>query len=96
MIINNEVQSEVFSSGIEESTLMTIDDSDKAVLMRILSEGLYSDPIGSIIREWTSNALDANREVNNEEPIIVSLSKDTSNKYWFKVQDFGVKCLPSL
>lgn len=94
MIINNDNFAETKTSGIESSTDMEISETDKGVLQMILSEGLYSDPIGSLIREYTSNALDANREVNNDEPIIVSLKKDAQDKVWFKVQDFGIGISP--
>ena len=94
MIVNNDNFAETLTSGVEQSTDMEIDETDKGILQMILSEGLYSDPIGSLIREYTSNALDANREVNNDEPIIVSLKADAQGKNWFKVQDFGVGMSP--
>ena len=94
MIIKNDNFAETLSTGIDESTDMGIDKSDEGILQMILSEGLYSDPIGSLVREYTSNALDANREVQNDEPILVSLKMDDNKKWWFKVQDFGVGISP--
>lgn len=76
------------SMGVEQTRIMTVDLSDRDLVESILSRGLYNDPIGSTIREWSSNALDATREALSNEPIIVSLKKENGN-YMFKVQDFG-------
>lgn len=95
MIINEGAKSaEVLSTGVTKSIDMTIDDSDREVLMMIMSKGLYSDPIGSIVREWSSNALDATREAGNDEPIIVSLKQDKNYNWNFSVQDFGTGMSP--
>lgn len=59
----------------------------------ILSQGLYSDGIGSLIRELTTNALDSQREAKNTTPIKVSLVKD-NGKFVFSVQDEGVGLSP--
>lgn len=90
MILNNKRQADSESFGVEESTLMTIDTSDQAALMAILSENLYKDPIGSLIRESVSNALDAQRKAKSTDPIIVSLKREVGGyRTIFKVQDFG-------
>lgn len=90
MILNNKRQAESESFGVEESTLMTIDTSNQAALMAILSENLYKDPIGSLIRESVSNALDVQRKTKSTDPIIVSLKREAGGyRTVFKVQDFG-------
>lgn len=90
MILNNKRQAESESFGVEESTLMTIDTSNQAALMAILSENLYKDPIGSLIRESVSNALDVQRKTKSTDPIIVSLKREVNGyRTIFKVQDFG-------
>lgn len=95
MIINsNNRQADSVSIGIEESINMTIDTSSQAALMMILSENLYKDPIGSLIRESASNALDAQREAGVNEPIIVTLEKDRNYNIVYKVQDFGTGISP--
>jgi DNA topoisomerase VI subunit B len=50
----------------------------------------YSDAVGSLIRETTSNALDSHREINSSEPIIVSFLANDEGNYEFSVEDFGV------
>lgn len=85
---------ETLTTGSTESMDMSIDEGDKAVLMQILSEGLYKDPIGSTIREWTSNALDSHTEAGVKEPVVVEVVQDGTMAWWFKVTDFGVGISP--
>jgi len=95
MILNPNVhQAESETLGVEESISMSIDTSDQAALMMILSENLYKDPIGSLIRESASNALDAHKEAGIEEPIIVALKMDGNYNYIYSVQDFGTGISP--
>lgn len=89
-------KADVLSTGAEESIQMGIDQSDQAVLMMILSESLYKDPIGSIVREWTSNALDSHVQAGVTEPIIVDIYRDKQYVSWFKVEDFGLGMSPEL
>lgn len=95
MILSSTAKASVYSSNNTEGSVnMTIDDADKDILMQILSEGLYKDPVGSIIREWASNALDSHVEANVSEPIVVKLGHDSRGSAWFTVQDFGVGISP--
>ncbi len=93
MILENSKAADVLTTGTEESIDMSIDASDQGVLMMILSESLYKDPIGSMIREWTSNALDAHTEAGVTDPILVKVVYENNN-WWFKVQDFGTGISP--
>lgn len=72
-----------------------IDAEDLSWILQILSTNLYSDPIGSLIREYSSNAWDANIEAGNKDkPIEVGLqtSKDQGS-YWY-VTDLGLGLSP--
>lgn len=94
MILAGAKAADVLSTGSEDSIDMSIDTADQGVLMMILSESLYKDPVGSLIREWTSNALDAHTEAGINEPITVSLSQDAQYNWWFKVKDVGTGMSP--
>ena len=74
---------------IDESIDMGVDADSMNHLMMILSSNLYQNPIGSIVREYTSNAIDANVEAGVQEPVIVSLKRDGMGVWNFSVQDFG-------
>lgn len=72
----------------DESIGMSVDTESVNHLMMILSSNLYQDPIGSIIREYTSNAIDANVDAKIDDPVIVRLKMVGSN-WIFEVQDYG-------
>lgn len=64
-----------------KSHKMEIDASNTAILFSILSENLYSDVYGSIIRELVSNAWDANKESGNESmPVYVHFNGATEEE----------------
>jgi hypothetical protein len=69
---------------------MSLDLDSAQILMQMLSKNLYSDSIGSTIRECASNALDSHRRAGVEDPIVVSFKLDDNNNYMFSVEDFGV------
>lgn len=74
---------------VDDRIEMGVDSESINHLMMILSSNLYQNSIGSIVREYTSNAIDANVEANIDEPVIVSLKKNTTGNWYFEVQDFG-------
>src|SRR5690606_25175327 len=70
-----------------------IADANQAFIIEALSKNIYRDPIGTIIREYSSNAWDANKEAGVEEPILVQLDSDPTGIF-FSVTDFGVGLSP--
>jgi len=92
MIIEQQSEIEILQEGESKDSIeMSLDMDSANILMNMLSKNLYSDAIGSSIRELTSNALDSHRATNkNDTPIIVSLKINTEDNYEFSVEDFGV------
>jgi len=91
MIINNTSDVKVLSDGqSNESIGMQLDMDSAHILMTMLSKNLYSDSIGSTIRETASNALDSHRRIGSDKPIIVKFGTNSQNNYEFSVEDFGV------
>lgn len=79
------IKNDVLIEGNQDETIqMGIDHESISHLMMILSTNLYQDSISSIIREYTSNAIDANVDAKSEDPVIVKLTHSE-----FMVQDFG-------
>jgi hypothetical protein len=74
--------------NFESSKKMNIDQESLDILLPALSENLYSNPIGSIVREWTSNALDATKEAGVDKKVVVGIDKK-DNQFIFFVEDFG-------
>ena len=90
MRLEKQKQAHVLYSGQKnESIGMSLDMDSAQVLMQMLSKNLYSDSIGSTIRECASNALDSHRRAAVNKPIIVSLVQNDSNNWEFSVEDFG-------
>ncbi len=90
MILEKQTQAKILSSGQNnESIGMSLDLDSAQVLMQMLSKNLYSDSIGSAVRECASNALDSHRRAGVTKPIIVSLVRNENNNYEFSVEDFG-------
>jgi hypothetical protein len=91
MILEKQKEAMILADGEEnESIGMSLDLDSAQILMQMLSKNLYSDSIGSTIRECASNALDSHRRAGVEDPIVVSFKLDDNNNYYFSVEDFGV------
>lgn len=92
MILEKQKEAFVVTDGdeVNESIGMSLDLDSAQILMQMLSKNLYSDPIGSTVRECASNALDSHRRAGTDDPIIVSFKLNELNNYEFSVEDFGI------
>lgn len=88
-ILNSSLHT-VTTVGDFKSHKAEIDAEDLGWILQILSTNLYSDPIGSLVREYSSNAWDANIEAGNKDkPIEVGIQTDKDQgSYWY-VTDLG-------
>jgi HSP90 family molecular chaperone len=90
MILEKQTESIVQQAGESQDSIgMSLDLDSAQVLMQMLSKNLYSDSIGSTIRECASNALDSHRRCGTDKPIIVAF-KEVAGQYEFSVEDFGI------
>ena len=92
MILEQQKQATVLSEGEQQETIkMSLDlDSAQFIMQELLSKGIYSDTIGSTIRETVSNALDSTRRAGTNKPIIVSFKLAKDGNYEFSVEDWGL------
>lgn len=91
MILEKQKEANVLVDGqTQESIGMSLDLDSAQILMQMLSKNLYSDDIGSAIRECASNALDSHRRAGVDTPIVVSFKSSTEYNYEFCVEDFGI------
>ena len=92
MILEKQTQSLIYQDGVSHDTVeMSLDLDSAQVLMQMLSKSLYSDAIGSTVRECASNALDSHRRAGISDPIIVGLQQSGGSSSWeFSVEDFGI------
>ena len=92
MILEKQTNIVIVEEGVDNDEIkMSLDLDSANMLMQMLSKNLYSDSVGSTIRETCSNALDSHRRAGVNLPIIVSLELDTKTyNYSFSVEDFGL------
>lgn len=77
--------------GGGETTDFGIKNNSK--MFRILSDNLYQDKIGSIVREVSCNAVDSHMAAGTpEKPFIIHIPD--AFEPWFTVRDFGVGLSP--
>jgi len=81
-------QRAIHSGGSSAKASFGISTKDTAHIMGILREGIYSDKILAVLREYSSNAWDAHRDAGlHHMPIMVHIP--TSDELLFTVRDFG-------
>jgi HSP90 family molecular chaperone len=91
MILEKQTEAIVHQEGSSQDSIgMSLDLDSAQILMQMLSKNLYSDSIGSTVRECASNALDSHRRAGVDKPIVVSLKVNAANNYEFSVEDFGI------
>jgi hypothetical protein len=91
MILEKQKEAMIHQDGeATESIGMSLDLDSAQVLMQMLSKNLYSDSIGSTIRECASNALDSHRRAGVDKPIVVALRATKDGGFEFSVEDFGI------
>ncbi|MFW6130338.1 MAG: hypothetical protein ACOC56_04065, partial [Atribacterota bacterium] len=87
----NDVKPNIKRSG--EFAEEYFDVGDKAIIMGILRQKMYSNPIKAICQEIPANARDAHRELGNtDKPIEIKMP--TNIDPMFYVRDFGVGITP--
>lgn len=91
MIVEKQTEATIIEHGQSQDSIgMSLDLDSAQILMQMLSKNLYSDDIGSTIRECASNALDSHRRAGVHMPIVVSLKPNENYSYDFTVEDFGI------
>tara|TARA_R100000329_G_scaffold50716_1_gene46841 strand:- start:141 stop:2546 length:2406 start_codon:yes stop_codon:yes gene_type:complete len=67
--------------GVQKQHKFKITDGSQAIIMDSLIN-LYSDPIGSIVREITSNCIDANRERDLKLDKKIPMESEDDTSFW--------------
>lgn len=93
MEINTKVLNENNIETSGEITSMKLDETSQAMVFQMFTGGLYSDPIGTVIREITSNCFDSHIEAGVDAPVIVRMSKEVGGNY-ISFIDSGVGMSP--
>lgn len=85
-----------YQSTIKVGKKMGFAPEAESFLMDMMSDGLYSDKFGSIVREIASNCIDANAEAGSTDPVSISITAPSSftNNGEIVFQDSGVGICP--
>lgn len=86
-----------YQSSVTTGKKMGFAPEAESFLMDMMSDGLYSDKYGSIVRELTSNAFDANVEGGmHDEPVRIDIVKPNSftNQGELVITDCGMGICP--
>ena len=74
---------------------MQLSPEAKTMIFRMFSKGVYSNPIGTVVREITSNCFDSHVEAGVKTPVVIRkvLDKDTGT-HSISFIDYGVGISP--
>lgn len=86
--LNNQ---NVKSSG--SSKKMKLSDNATTTVFKMFTKSVYSNPIGSFIREVTSNCYDSHAEAKVNDPVVVKLHQENDDWY-ISFIDVGVGMSP--
>lgn len=90
MKFNNFADNEVEVIGENQSLDFSIDTESLGILFKGFSDNLYSDKIGSIVREIASNCFDAHEEINQPLPVKIKAREATPfEEGQIVFEDFG-------
>lgn len=79
---------------LNEGITAGISEESMPFVFELVSKQLYSNPIGSVIREITSNCFDSHVEAGIDEPVIISQEYHTEEGYSISFKDVGVGLSP--
>ena len=75
-----KLNTHLLSNQESESTVvereMTISSDKDSMVFQIVTKGIYSDPIGTVVREITSNCFDSHVEAKVDSPVVIRKNKE--------------------
>lgn len=84
---------EIETLGVAKSKNFGFSKDAEEMIFTMFTKNIYSNPIGSVVREITSNCFDSHKEANVTDPVIVKLSNE-NNQYYISFIDVGVGMSP--
>ena len=89
----NYSDSDVMTTTEEKNLTLSKDSTN--MIFKMFSSVIYSNPIGSLVREITSNCFDSHVEANVKSPVIIKKTVDKlTNTIYISFIDFGVGMSP--
>jgi len=98
MILNlNNLSKNIIESTLDDnsSRSMSMSKNAEAMVFQMFTKSVYSNPIGTVVREITSNCFDSHSEANVNAPILIKKWVNTEEKTtYLSFQDYGVGMSP--
>jgi len=86
-----KIERKTIGDGFDDTIQAGIRQDDLGLAFTMVSKNLYSNPIGSFIREITANAVDANYEAGHNHPVVIHIYNEDDTPYIsFKDQGTGI------
>lgn len=89
---SEEITEDWTTDGFQTKTA-EIDEEGYLQLFDMVSNNMYKNPIGSIVREITSNCFDSHIEAGVDDPVIILFDKDEDGAF-ISFKDVGVGLSP--
>ena len=91
--VNN--YSDVETLTTTEEREITLSSDCQSIIFQMFSKNIYSNPIGSVVREITSNSFDSHIEAKVNAPVLIKRGYDKqTNSYYISFIDYGVGMSP--
>ena len=82
-------------SSTTETRKMRMSDDAQAIVFQMFTKNIYSNPIGTVVREITSNCFDSHIEAKVNTPVVIRKSFDkVANTHYISFIDYGVGMSP--
>lgn len=95
MILNLSSMNQQAIESTTSGKKMKLSENATSMVFQLFTKNVYSDPIGSVVREITSNCFDSHIEAGVNLPVVIRRSKDpVTNNEFISFIDFGVGISP--
>ena len=85
---------ELSTQGVESTTTarkMGMSKNAQSMVFQLFTKNVYSNPIGTVVREITSNCFDSHVEAKVKSPVLIKKTYDEQTKtHYISFIDFGV------
>ncbi len=77
------------------STNMRLSENAASMVFQMFTKNIYSNPIGTVVREITSNCFDSHVEAGIKAPVVIKKTLDNqTNTHYISFIDYGVGMSP--
>jgi hypothetical protein len=78
-----------------EQTKMRLSEDASSMVFQLFTKNVYSNPIGTVVREITSNCFDSHVEAGVDSPVLIKKHQDKqTGTYYISFIDYGVGMSP--